>query len=250
MLIRWQAIIDRARTYVDDDHDETSGWLSPEKWLVLAQVEYEQIYARWIRQGVINVAPIDVTFTGPSVYIGGLSEVDPDAAPSMGDPVDANENGVLCVIGVAEVVDTDRYRRLVGSQEHIGMAPIRSTNDSPASSWSATGAGDALMVNLHPADTQGTYLVRYMPVPIRTEDPTDTVILPFGRDERIVLGLAKRAGVKESSASALLERLIIQCDEEAAFAAATKNGGLRVRRTKSTPSQLFPTDPSQWTFTR
>jgi hypothetical protein len=229
MQFTWEALISRARLYVDDDHDDDKGWLTPAKWLMLGQVEYAQLYRRWATASLIAPEPTDATL-------------------EIGTPLE----GVLAIIGVAEVYGGDSisgYRVLRPGLQY-GAKPFRTPVNAPADSWEAYGAGDSITVVLRPEDTSGVYVVRYVPSFNYTTDPTDTVELPFGGDERLVLGMARRAHLKDSAASALLERLIGEADANLnflAFARAGQNGRVvKPYRDLSTPGQQFNSDPRMW----
>lgn len=228
MQFAWSEIIERAKVYIDDDHDEEGGWIDDDVWLKLTQVEYGQLYKRWIRASVIAPATTDTSFTGPSTAL----------------------TGVLAIIGVAEDLGDGQYRVLSASQPEFGRNPIRSTSDSPAVCWSANGTGDNLTITLYPADTQRTYFVRYLTVPARATSVAATVELPFGSDERLVLGTARRTKLKDSSTSSLLNGLIFDADAELAFTGAGRNNGdgLRIITGRSTPRSGFSASPLYWRF--
>lgn len=214
MQFAWSALIDRARTVVDDDHDDTDGWISEAKWLTLANVEYAQLYRRWVRMGLIAPAAVDVSFTGPTTVIGD------------------GESDVLAIVGVAESLGGGQYRPLESAQSQHGRNPWWSVAPaSPASHWKATGAGDEITVTIEPPDT-ATYVVRYIPTVAYATLASATIEVPYGCDERLVLGLARRAKLKDASASALLERLIQEADAEANFLAFGRmnDDSPRVRR--------------------
>lgn len=229
MQYSWSELIDRARLYVDDDHNDQSGWIKPARWLVLGQVEYEQLYGRWVQMGLIGPEPIDHTFTGPSATLAN----------------------VLAIVGVAEVQGPDSYRILRDAQAAMGRKPIRGDHDGPATSWEAYGTGEELTVRVHPSDTRGEYMVRYVPTTgRRTDNPNEFVELPYRADERLVLGMARRALVKESSQSSAINALIREVEEGLNFEASQRNGGLVVRPVQSTPRRLFADDARFWRFYR
>ena len=156
-------------------------------------------------------------------------------------------NGVLAIIGVAEKIDN--YYRPLRWMGEKGRAPFRTVVDSAAMEWQAYGAGDNLTVKLTPADTTGTYVVRYIPVPDEIA-LTDTLELPYMGDERLVLGAAKRAGIKELGGNRTIDEAIMLADAELQMEAAHRNkGGLRVRDTaKSTPKSWYSLDPTYWRY--
>ena len=48
MQFSWNDLMDRARVYLDDDDDDTEGWIAPAIWLTFANVEYAQLYRRLV----------------------------------------------------------------------------------------------------------------------------------------------------------------------------------------------------------
>lgn len=230
MQFQWQELIDRARVYVGDDHNDTGGYIAPTKWLTFGNVELAQLRKRWIRMGLISEKPTDTSFAGNTTTI----------------------NGVLCLIGVAQDLGAGRMRVLEPAQSRYGRAPFWTRIDAnPAQWWQATGPADNLLIELEPRDTTGTYVVRWLPTLAYATDATTTVDLPYGGDERLVLGIAKRANVKDSHNSLLLADLIKDADAELNFTAfgRANNDGPRVRTARSTPRFTgFSTDPSLWRY--
>lgn len=77
----------------------------------------------------------------------------------------------------------------------------------------------------------GNYFVRLLQAPAYATDITETIDIPYGCDERLVLGMARRSHLKDASASALLERLIAEADADVNFASFSRLGeSPRVRR--------------------
>lgn len=206
MLTSPQAIINRARVYIDDDHNETPGWLSETTWLDLFNTEYAEQYRVWVRSGLISPTYVDVPFSNDSDV---ELPVDPET-----------QAGVLSIVEVVE--DTGQgYRVIPPAQSVFGRRPFRYSNDPEtrkAQCWEAqgNGFGDNLVVILQPGDSTGNYIVRYIPQVTRVvaEEITAESYFPDGLDERIALGIARRAKLKEGTASALLERLIAQSDAD------------------------------------
>jgi hypothetical protein len=376
MIVTWQSLIDRARMYVDDDHKGEQAWLTPAQWLALGNVEYQQIYRRLLRMGLVVPAITEIGLSGPTTAV----------------------TGVLAVIGVAEDLGTS-MRIIPPAQPTHGRDPYwRGSSASLASpiTWSAVGTSDSLAVSLDPApdnliapvaaapavaatldlsptggkfpdgvilphlttvlrmratgpsthsirflpdifdstpaylidvdpfysdssvyhfnsalhttaDFEGTfagssimevatpslyptapwadstsiqndslhpmlvfsggavaspavpanYFIRYIPIPTVATAVTDTVDLPDPADERVVLGMARRAHLKDSGASALLERLLQEADQELSFRSFGALNGVLVRRTvrplqhvNRSPvfgSPAWP-GPSEWRF--
>lgn len=230
MAFIWDDLIDRARTYLDDDHDDTEGFIAPERWLSFANVEYAQLYRKWIRMGLVAPAPTDTTFS--NTHTVALT-------------------GVLAIVGVAEDLGNGNVRVLTPAQSQHGQSPFWSyTSGEPGSYWKATGSADALTVTLEPRPTSGNYFVRYIPTVAYVTSSTASIDLPYGADERLVLGMALRAKLKAGERSALLEGLLQQADQELNFAAFSKlndSPRVKVRRPPYNRLSGFP-DPSLYRY--
>jgi len=217
----WLDIINRARTYVDDDHEENEGWIPPAKWLDIGNAEFRQQYRRWVRTGLVKPAHTVSSFNGTT-----------------------SVSNVLCVVGVAEDLGTGRPKRLLnpGDQPWDDVQGL-------AQEWYATGSADTLSIGLHPADTSRNYVVRYISRPTLVTDTATAYDGPDGSDERIVLGMARRALVKESAASRLLDSLILDADAELNMTAWGRKDGEAPRVRRNPPAtRLWPVDPARWIY--
>lgn len=220
MIVTWQWLIDAARFYSDDDHKESDGWISPARWLQLAYTEYRRVYAELVRMSCVTptVMQAVVTPNAPTTY-----------------------SGVLAVLGVGEDLG-HRIRMLHAAPQVNQRTPyFRGSTESAgkATSWSMTGSGDALTVELHEWDAPGSnYVIRYIPAAAVPTDPTTSVDLPNGAEELIPLGMARRAMVKESAGSALVERLYGDAQAQVNLTTWGRFHGdsPRVRRVRQTPS--------------
>jgi hypothetical protein len=234
-VFTWQELIDRARTYVDDDHESEGAWLTPERWLQIGGVEYREQYRRWVRRAIIRPAV-------STDYMDGAS---------------TDFDGVLAIVGVARDYG-DHVELLRAAHEDTNQNFFWQGSTAPTGrscSWTAAGFGDTITVTLDPAPndlTASNYVVKWIPTVAAPTDATDSVEVPDGMDERLVLGMARRAHLKDSAASALLERLIMEAEAEMGFSAAAHSGGLRVvntrKRTKSTPHGRVWPDPARWRY--
>lgn len=224
MTFTWESLIERARTYVDDDHKEDQGWISEARWLDIANVEYERLYRQWVRTGLITPAHTLAAFTGSTTSL----------------------TRVLCIVGAAENLGSNTPRRILehGDQQWDALT-------GKSEEWSATGSADTLTINLYPVDSAGSYEVRYIQYPARATDATTSIDLPFGGDERLVLGMARRAMVKESAASRLVNDLIIDADAELAMTAWGRADKQAPRVRVVTPRRgpkLYPVEPARWVY--
>jgi len=232
-------LIDRARVYLDDDHDEDGdgGALhTPESWLNFANVEYRHLYRKWVRAGLVPPTLVD------TALISGSADLSTSGFP------------VMAVIGVARDYGGGSVRVLTPAQSPLGVSPFWGTSSTGEGEyWYAAGGitGAPLTVKIEPLDTSGSYFVRWMPGPPTPTDPTSTLDVPFGGDERLVLGMARRAKLKEGVVSNLLERLIADEDAQLNFQAFSQLGGdgPRVRRVQDTGTRFQQTDfpqPMYW----
>jgi hypothetical protein len=227
MSFVWSDLIARAKTYADDDHSADRSWLSDDKWMSLLQTEYGVLYRRWVRLGVCAPSISETDFS--NTYTVGLS-------------------GVLAIVGVAE--DMGQYIRILrnakAAQGHQAIWRGSSEPNNTALEWAATGMGSAVTVELHPRPTSGNFIVRFIPEPARATDPTTNIDLPSGADERLVLGAVRRANLKDSTASAGLERLIQLADEDLAMTASARSDGPLVKRVQRRVLLRTPLVPVAW----
>lgn len=263
MLHAIRDLVSRARVYLDDDHDETQGWITDPKWLEIYRAEYDVLYRKWLRIGIVRPTPVDTPLP-----TGAFNVTLPTTSPTTSflgvRPGDVGQGnvGVLAVVGVAE--DLSSYMRfLVPAQPARGAFPYwvasGEINMGKATTWAAFGPTDSCTVEIYPRDLGGNYVVRWLPVPPDPKSLDDMVDIPRGADERLVLGLARRAHLKESGASALLEKLIGEADAELQFAATGRldNQAPKVRRVRpdfhrrrwpQLSTTEFPTDPNYWMY--
>lgn len=223
------SIVNRARTYIADDHDDNEGFIAPERWVDIFNAEYSTLYPDWVRAGLISPAPEDDTFTSHAHTV----------------------QGVLAVVGVAEDLGSGNVRVLRPAQSIHGRAPFWGYRSGAPEYWLAHGTADDLAFTLEPRQ-DGNYFVRYIPVPTAADALADTFDVPYGCDERLVLGVARRAKLKDGAASALLERLMLEADAQLKFRAFGRANGdaPRIRRTRepAPPATHFPTDPRLWRY--
>ncbi len=222
-----QNLVDRAKVYVDDDHTAQTSWLSNPGWLAIANAEYAQLYGKWIRGGLMQPLFTQETFSE------GEYELDEAAIVVVG--VARDNGGSLTMLSQAQaVVGRDAFWR--SATEPTGV-PMR---------WSATGAGDLVTITLDPLPSSATdeYIVRYIQAPVAFTAMDDELEVPYGADERLVLGMARRAHLKDSGSSQLLERLIVEADGELQFSAMGKANGPRVMSRRANPYST-PT-PGRW----
>lgn len=239
MLSTVQTLIDAARTLVDDDHNETSGWIKPATWIQFLNWEYQALYRRVLRLSLIQIAPTDLAFTGTTQLV-----------PSA-----------LAIVGVAE--DKGSYARMLQPYQGVnaGMSKINGSSEvgSPVGMagayWNGTGNSDFFYVTIIPA-VSANYIVRYIPAPAYVTQTTDTVDLPTGHERRIVYGMARHAMIKDVARSALLEQHIREAEEEIGLSSFARSAleSPRVRRVQPRLTAgvdmygKFPTDPTTWFY--
>jgi len=180
-------LILEARSLVNDDHDETPGWIPPERWIRWLNWEMQALARRQVEMGMVRVPITSTTITGPSGSIAGAMKV-------------------VNVIGP----DDEELHPAQG-----GDIPEPFWDDTQGSgvSWAAHGAGDTWTVEISPQDTRA-YTVRFVPQPEYVAAEDEYILLPQGFEKRIVYGMASHALLKESAASAALERKIFQADAD------------------------------------
>jgi len=381
MLFAVSTLIKAARVYKDDDHDDEDAWLDDSDWLRLFNVEYAQLYPRWVKAGLVVPKYTDALLSATTTAL----------------------TGVMAIAGVAKLED-GRYTPLEHLQPRLGRSPWLTSNTGPGKGWVSYGSGDNLTIEVSPppndltftgavyatvdmgmagfflsynigsnlptvraplagaagngiqirmysltfdtlptgvpntvgvyavggdtkniaivvctdagnpsgtpvttvpqmealidasgylvvtADHQnraswsgtpnafdiagyaihssapnavattaggidaiGNFYVRYYAVPAYLTAITDTVELPYGADERLVLGMADRAGIKDSTVSRNIKEMKADADAQLAFLASGRGDGPRVRRLVRAPhndrfAAPFTTDPRLWYY--
>lgn len=121
----------------------------------------------------------------------------------------------LAILGVYEVRD-GKYRPLTyKSQPDF----VQQDNASPGTTGDAyyytaisSSSDDNITVHMYPKPTSGTYRCLYLAGATPVTALTDSVRWPMGFEERIVLGMARHALVKENSDSRQIEQLMVEQD--------------------------------------
>lgn len=226
-----QQLIDRAQAAADmhDDFVTTAQWLA---WL---SVEVQNLDRHIAQSGyVLRESSWTVTANGAVSY-----------------PFEVEPFAVLAVYAV----DGGRYRRLRATDMFDGR-PGRDTADTGQShTYRITLANDAITLHLHPTPTSGTYEVVYIPVSPVAATVAQTYLYPLGWEERVVLGMARRALAKEETTNPALEtevRRIEEHIEQTAWSRMYANSASRVRNVDDVERGWFdaPGIPprDQWMF--
>lgn len=184
-----QTLIDRAAA-IADMHD---GFVTPAQWIAWLNTESRAlelfvVRSGWIEPQATTVDAVSYTITVPNP---------------------------LAIIGVYEVRD-GRYRPLK-YQNQVDFT--RQAYGSPADTGTAhyytvqsNASDDTLGVQMYPKPTSGTYRCLYMAGATPATAVTDSVRWPMGFEERIVLGMARRALMKENSDTRQVETLMVEQD--------------------------------------
>lgn len=168
-------------------------------WLYWANIEYKQLLVRLVRSGFPwNITNVAIVTDGTQTF-------------SISEP--------LAVLGVYEQL-TDGTQRRVKYKSHvnkIGVSQTTGAADEFTLNYSPTT--NELLVTFYPAPPSGTnYSVHTIPYPSKLvlsspgAGETTSINLPLNWDERIVLGMARRALAREETSSSTLESLIRDID--------------------------------------
>jgi hypothetical protein len=239
MISTAQSFIDAAKVLVDDDHQETSGWMKDSSWIQFLNWEYQALYRRLLRASIIQVAPVTTPFTGTNVTV----------------------TNAIAIIGVAQ--DMGNYARVLQpfngangpSSKFLGSNEATSPTGQTASVWQAVGSSEGVYVNVYPF-ISANYILKHIPAPTYVVANTDTIDIPIGHERRLVYGMARHAMIKDVSRSALLDRYIQEADEEIGMASASRSllDSPRVRRVQPRLTAgvdmygKFPSDPNTWFY--
>lgn len=189
-----QNLVDRAAA-ISDMHDT---FVKPEQWLSWYNTERRALQFFMVRHGSTMQNLTEEFFTAPDV-------------------VDLTTEAIA-IVGVWEVLPTSfQFRKLrvvdlpnnfhqftggsiTGPAQEVS---VESVNSSTAST---------MRLRFFPRDPSGTYAVVMAEVADFAVSLNDTTSLPIGIEERIVLGMARRALIKEESDTAAIDKLIRETD--------------------------------------
>lgn len=192
-------MIDRAKQAADM-HD---GFPSTATWLYFLNAELNKLWVRLIRSGYPpTVTYTAVTATGATSY----TITEPSAVIAVYGTKTSGANTQYFNIPVKRVWQQTRIRASTYPYEVYLSSAID------------TGL---LNIKFFPNPPSGTFYVVNVPKPLKVISGTpvagvsgNSVILPFGWEERIVLGMAQRALAKEETTNPAIEREISAVDEQ------------------------------------
>lgn len=194
-----QSVINRAAALADM-HDT---FVQPETWLSWFNTERMALQLFKARHGAVaqNIAFDSVT--GADKYplsTGGVTQF-------------------IALVGVWELTSSQRLRplRFVPYADNLWQdvaGPITGpSNTVSIEDTNNDGADVATFLRFFPRDPTGTYLIAYIKAPTALTDPGQSFSEPVGLEERIVLGMARRALIKEESDTSAVEKLIREHDQ-------------------------------------
>lgn len=183
-----QELVDRARAA----SDMRDNFVTPTQWMYWASQERLSLDLFLARSGwMLATTSQDLTITGAEA---GIFNINPSS-------------GVMAIVSVHEY--NSQGTRLVQYKDAINFLrqlPGNSTNPKGhAIFYRAQWSGDAITLNFYPEpNIAETYRVTYIAQPNRlalsAASGYDTsVTYPMGWEERVVLGMARRALIKEES---------------------------------------------------
>lgn len=200
MQITTTELVARAKA-IADMHDN---FVTPDEWMYWARQERLALDYLMARSGWTQaVTQTTVTTTGAGNYTLTM----PLAVVAV---YESSTQG-LRRLRYNNAVDF--AKQVPGSTLVVGPAAEYSLRLSPTSPGSLT-------LNFFPEPAAGgTYLVAYIPLPnplalTATTGYDTSVVYPMGWEERIVVGMAKRALVKEESDTSAVDRMIAEWNAE------------------------------------
>lgn len=246
MITTTASILASARAYVDDEHAAVATWIPDATWLLWMNHEYRRAYRQAVMAGLVVPMYTDETLVYDSNDTPGYV--------LAGKP--------MAIVGVWQgTAGSNAFRKLRAAQPSGGAFPMRSEAEGTGMTWAAYAMGADVRLVLYPHPGAATdYTCRFVAEPsvLVTGTPAageaSSVNLPLGLDDRIALGMARRALIKEGSFSGALDRLIAQTEQDLEFAAHNRITGEapRVRSSRKVlnadRSSLVPTSehPAEW----
>lgn len=172
-------IITRAKAASDQQDD----FVTLNQWFSWLTVEHRALVGRIARLGhVLHESYTNISATGAASY-------------TFAEP--------LAVIGVYEITSNNMLRRVRSVDPFNGHRQTANTVTGAAQQFyvhrDPTPSSTNVVLELFPNPTSGTYRVYFIPHPPTIAALTDAVDYPLGWEERLVLGLARRALAKEES---------------------------------------------------
>lgn len=221
-------LILEAKTLVDDDHEDESGWIHDDRWLRWLNWAVTSLSRRSVKMGVIRPPILETTFTGHTTTI----------------------NGAMAIVSVS--CDTGGPRILKPAQSEYGSTPYYPGSGysvGESTTWAAYAAGDNFTIELYPRDTARTYRVRYVPHVAYLTAITQLVQVPQGFERRLIYEMARHALIKESGRNGPLMELIKEADAEIGMAITGRGeDGPRVRNRRHNRTRYNPDDPRSWIY--
>ena len=189
-------IIARAQQAADMEDD----FISQTTWLYWANIEYKKLYTRLARSGY------PVSYTDESITITGAAQY--------------NKPEQFAIVGMRGVTTSGRYFHvpIVHPMNAVGLSGTYGIPTQCTITHDPLNVGNEVVIRFWPIPTSGTYLMGLIVKPknliIGTPagDNTNVVTLPNGWEERIVLGMARRALGKEETINPAVEAEIRDMD--------------------------------------
>lgn len=190
-----QELVERAAS----EADMTDNFVTPVEWLRWFNSERRALSLHAARSGWV---------------LTGVALTDVDMATN-GSATYTHPTEFLAVVGVSELERPSwRLRPLeidtfVDMNFQDSLGPIT----GPARKVSVVDGGDGTtQFRFFPRPTSGLYRLFLVPAPVAATALTDSAYFPMGTEERVVLGMARRAKRKEESDVSDLDRAIQEED--------------------------------------
>lgn len=187
-LVTTSTLVDRAKAA----SDMRDNFVTPAQWMLWATQERYGLELFVARAGwAMNISNFDFTVTGAEAGVFPITSVP----------------GIMAIVAVHEYTTTGvRQLKYQDAITFLHQLPGNTTNTRGHSiAFRALWTGDNVSMNLYPEPNTGesyrvTFLVHPKPLALSTTTGYDTsVTYPMGWEERIVLGMARRALIKEES---------------------------------------------------
>lgn len=187
-------IIERAKSAADM---VSSGFVTTAEWVRWLNVENRWLAKFVARSGyVMFESPLTIAATGAVSY-----------------PLTVGDHDPLAILGVYEYVG-GRYRRLKQGDVFDGPPHVDTTTAGSAEYFRVWQSSTTILsISFFPNPATGTYIVMTIPDPA-TLTVNSSVYFPTSMEERLVLGLARRALAKEESSTTEINRMIQECERE------------------------------------
>lgn len=210
-----QSLVDRAMA-ISDMHDN---FVSPTEWLAWLNQEQRTLRLFLARSGwalPFDTTTATITAAGWSLVTDGAAAVPVSRSAAGHHVFTPTLADVMAVVCVHESQSGRLFRLSYKDSVNFLRQTIQGTvSQGHATDFRMRMYGNEIHMDFYPTPlATEIYLITYLSAPVPLTALTQAVALPMGWEERLVLGMARRAIIKEESDPSKIEQLLAEMDRE------------------------------------